>query len=153
MHVMNLRKPSIRITRITFVIFCLLPIFFANGQGQNHLVQAGSFDHTESYQFISDSIVRVFGISGWGEGYRNGSGFIADYNLFKPLAEVQPQIIGQGECFFNYGITDLYQLFLNDGSSIIGLNPFDCDYWPEGGIVRLNSEGSLDWILDFTELE
>ncbi len=148
----KLQKVQASFRSILMILFMSVALSFS-AQTLDHLLSPTFFDKFSSAQIVSDSIIRVFGLSYQRDEGIGGSSFFADYRLTSDSLNVSYQYIGENQCFFNYGITQLPILPLSDGGTIVGFNPFDCDYWPPGGLVKLNRDGSLDWVIDFRELD
>lgn len=138
-----------------FVIFFLILISSQvclhnlYGQNENELWHPTSYNGFHSIQILPDSGIRVFAKSGYSEYSSYNQIEYADiltgYSL-DSMNVVRLDIPGH---WFNHLVWYFYTLHFKDGSTLLGNNQFDCDYFPPGGLLKLTKEGTVDWFRDF----
>ena len=133
------------------LLFFLLPILFLNLRAQDLLLRPSEFNSYQTHQIVSDSLIRVFGISNASEGFQSGFSFYKNYNIGG--SDQVPTYFHIGPLLnFTYSVVDLKVLPFVDGGFIVGFTLFDCDHDPPGGLIKYAKDGSIEWWVDIYEL-
>lgn len=139
----------------TYKIAILLVLLAAQGrqsfaQNENTLLHPVFYDEYNNYQVLPNGGMRVFTIADHNNFYGGRHPAYFDILPDQSLEETQPvDLIILGIT----GYTDqLLTLPLKDGGMLVTNTSFDCDFGFPGGLLLLDKNGEVQWVLDYEDV-
>lgn len=139
--------------RLSLFILISLVTGFIYGQNENRLIHPLFTDEFHSYYFLEDGTIRILMISDQNNGYGGRHPIYIDFKSGS-LNEINDPVSLEVPGSWIGDYTDgLIAIGLKGGDVILANTQFDCDVGFPGGLMRLNKDGSIPWLIDFIEEE
>jgi hypothetical protein len=130
--------------KISLPILLILSVVKLSAQQTDYLVQPEYFTIYADARLIGADTLRVFGYR-LSEYNAHGKAFYVDIHA-DSVADLSTQVIG-GNTFSSGHISAVHIMPFINGSTLLALEQFDCDYPPPGELRMINAAGDSVWSL------